>query len=226
MTYAGRIFFWTAAGMAVIFNLLATMALSCSGPMVAGALANASAGGCMEFWLNRYQTLLAGTAALIGAMITVRAMMRQTEMGRADDADRRLARYAGAILNLMERHTEAESTDSLEQDAAFIKNVNVASEDTAIREAMIDGAMGEDSKMLAFFVNACRMSALAKVHEHPDPRHENMVWPIYMALTNGIIKRQSILRSGGKVVDLHSLSTINQAEVQAAFLEERIPILD
>jgi hypothetical protein len=199
MTHAGRIFFWTTAGIAVIFNLLAAMALSCSGPMVAGAIANASAGGCMEFWLSRYQTLLAGTVALIGALITVRAMKRQTE---------------------------AAPTESLEEDAAFIKNVNVASEDTAIREAMIDGAMGEDSKMLAFFVNACRMSALAKVYEHPDPRHENMVWPIYMALTNGIIKRQSILRSGRKVFDLHSLSTINQAEVQAAFLEGRTPILD
>jgi hypothetical protein len=226
MTNAGRMFLWAAAGFGLLIDLIISMTFTCTGNMVSAAINAGSAANCAEFWINRYQTLVAGTAALLGALITVRAMMRQTEMGRSDDADRRLARYAGAILNLMQRQTEAVSTDDLEHDAALFKSVDVASDDTSIREAMIDGAMGEDSKMLAFFVNACRHSALAKIYEHPDPPYENVVLPLYMALTNGIVKRQSMLRSGHKVSDLHSLSTIDQGEVQAAFLEGRVPILD
>ena len=34
----------------------------------------ASSSSCVEFWLNRYQTLLAGLAALLAAWITVNAI--------------------------------------------------------------------------------------------------------------------------------------------------------
>lgn len=152
--------------------------------------------------------------------------MRQTQMTRADDADRRLTRYANALINLITRVNDAVSTESLEEDAALINNVNLASDDSAMREAMTDGAMGEDTKMIVLFANACRHSALAKVYEHPDPQHENMVVPLYMALTNGIIKRQAMLRTGRNVSDLYSLSTINQKEVADAYLEGRVPMLD
>jgi hypothetical protein len=226
MTNAGRNFLWAAAGFGIIIDMIVSLMLGCNGPLILNAINSGSAANCAEFWLNRYQTLIAGTAALLGALITVKTMMRQTEMGRADDADRRLARYAGAIINLMQRETEAVSTESDEEDAALMRAVNIASDDPAIREAMIDGAMGEDTKMVAFFVNACRQSALAKVYNHPDPQHENIVWPLYNAITDGILKRQSMLRSGQKLSDLHVLSTINQAEVQNAFIEGRMPLLD
>jgi hypothetical protein len=226
MTNAGRNFLWAAAGLGIIIDMIVSLILDCNAPLILNAINSGSAANCAEFWLYRYQTLIAGTAALLGAFITVRAMMRQTEMVRADDADRRLTRYANALINLMQRETEAVSTDKIHEDEAFINNVQLASDNPAIREAMTDGVMGDDTKMVAFFVDTCRRSALAKVCEHPDPQHQNMVWPLYMALTNGINKRQAMLRSGRRVSELHSLSTINQKEVAAAFLEGRVPLLD
>jgi len=48
----------------------------CSAPIIANAVP-AQALACLEFWLNRYQSLIAGTLALAGALATVEAIRRQ-----------------------------------------------------------------------------------------------------------------------------------------------------
>lgn len=65
------------------------------------AAAEKAAGGCLEFWLNRYQTLAAGVLALLAAGIAVRPVYRQLgEMTRQS--------AAGAIPNLRVIATELE----------------------------------------------------------------------------------------------------------------------
>ena len=64
----------------------------------------ASSSSCVEFWLNRYQTLLAGLAALLAAWITVNAIRHQTETARVDEAERALNEYAVAILEVMQKY--------------------------------------------------------------------------------------------------------------------------
>jgi hypothetical protein len=196
--------------------------------MVLNAILSKAADTCGEFWFNRYQSALAGFAALAGAIITVRAMMGQTDMTRADDVERRLARYAGAILNVMQAYAFARPLDDeedLEIGTLQQKRLDVATDAPSIREAMIDGALGPDTKMVAQFISACRFAAAGKIYDRPDVRHSNLVWPLYVALTNGIIRRQNMLRSGVRVSDLYSFSTIDHAEVDAAFIEQRAPII-
>ena len=50
----------------------------------------ANSSSCVEFWLNRYQALLAGLAALMAAWITVNAIRHQTETTRVEEAERAL----------------------------------------------------------------------------------------------------------------------------------------
>ena len=50
----------------------------------------ASSSSCLEFWLNRYQALLTGLAALLAAWITVNAIRHQTETTRVEEAERAL----------------------------------------------------------------------------------------------------------------------------------------
>src|SRR3974390_312844 len=63
-----------------------------------------SSSSCIEFWLNRYQTLLAGLVALFAAWITVNAIRMQTETARVDEAERALNQYAIAILEVMQKY--------------------------------------------------------------------------------------------------------------------------
>src|SRR6476619_6125296 len=65
-------------------------------------LGQASSSSCVEFWLNRYQTLLAALAALLAAWITVNAIRHQTETARVDEAERALNEYEVASLEVMQ----------------------------------------------------------------------------------------------------------------------------
>jgi hypothetical protein len=66
-----------------------------------------------EFWLNRYQTLIAGLIALAGAWWTVRAMQRQTESVRSDAAERALTRYAVALQTVMQKYQAVRPPDRM-----------------------------------------------------------------------------------------------------------------
>jgi hypothetical protein len=74
---------------------------------------------CIEFWLNRYQALLTGLAALLAAWITVRALQKQTEIARVDEAERALNQYAVALLEVMQKYeaVPVALTPEIRQDA-------------------------------------------------------------------------------------------------------------
>jgi hypothetical protein len=224
MTKDGRRFLVGSVFVGLGINIGFWLIQSCDAPLWL-KLIEAGGGSCAEFWLNRYQTLIGGGAALAGAWITIRAMYRQSETLRSDEADRRLSRYAAALLSVMEKHENAKPIPDGEPTAegeAYLRDLNATTDGDA-RQAMTDGIMGPDKSMVALFINSCRFSAIAKVFGRPDNRHTNMTWPLYMALTNGITVRQAMLLKGAKISDLYDLSTIDHKEVQRAFVANEMP---
>jgi hypothetical protein len=189
----------------------------------------ASSSSCVEFWLNRYQTLLAGLAALLAAWITINAIRHQTETARVDEAERALNEYAVAILEVMQKYEAVPVALSHEtrQDAERrFQALNEATDAPTIRTAMIDSVIGGDQPMIAQFLNCCRFAAASRVNARVERRYSNLVWPLYAALCDGINRRKALLRNGTGVTALYVLSTINPKEVQRAFVEEREPVWD
>jgi hypothetical protein len=186
----------------------------------------ASSASCVEFWLNRYQTLLTGLAALLAAWITINAIRHQTETARVDDAERALNQYAVALLEVMQKYEAVPVALSHEtrQDAERrFQALNDATDAPTIRTAMIDSVVGGDQPMIAQFLNCCRFAAASRVNARVERRYSNMVWPLYAALCDGLNRRKALLRNGTGVTALYDLSTINPKEVQQAFVEEREP---
>ena len=191
-------------------------------------LESAGAVSWPDYWLNRYQTLIAGIAALVVAGITIRVMRRQIETARADEADRALTRYAIAILDVMQKYEEAtpaSGDETLEDAQKRLSALRDATDEPTMKAAMMDTVLGLDQPVIAMFVNNCRFSAVARVHDRADQmRHTNMVWPLYIALTNGITRRKALLRDGARVSELYTLSTIDQDECRRTFVEGRPPL--
>lgn len=224
MTAEGKRFLLAAAVFAIAFDLCVWMMSSCGDQPWAKLI---DGGSCAEFWFNRYQTLLGGMAALAAAWMTVRTMHRQAETERADEAERRLTRYASALLDILDVHEKirplAPGAALADADVA-LRELNTAIDGEA-RQATLDNIMGPDKTMVAFFTNCCRFSAAEVVFGKPDRQHRNMVWPLYAALTDGIRQRQTKLLSGARVSDLYNFSTIDQGEVNRALIERRQPQL-
>jgi hypothetical protein len=192
-------------------------------------LSQASSTSCLEFWLNRYQTLLAGLAALLAAWITVNAIRDQTKTARVDEAERALNQYAAALLEVMQKYEAVPVALSHEtrQDAERrFQALNDATDAPTIRTALIDSVIGGDQPMIAQFLNCCRFAAASRVNARVERRYSNLVWPLYAALCEGINRRKALLHKGTGVTDLYGLSTINPKEVQRAFIEEREPVWD
>jgi hypothetical protein len=180
-----------------------------------------------DYWLSRYQTLLTGIAALVAAWVTIKVMRQQTETARADEAERALTRYAGAISEVMQKHENARPPgqhETLQAAEERLRALNDALDDATLRAATIDSVFGRDLPMLAMFVTCCRGSATDRVYGR-DGRYTNMVWPLFIALTNGINRRKALLRGGAGVNSLYALSTIDQIEVGKAFVEKCAPNL-
>jgi hypothetical protein len=189
----------------------------------------ASDGYCIEFWLNRYQTLLAGIAALLAAWIIVNAIRHQAETARIEEAERALNQYAAAILDVMQKYEAVPVALSHEtrQDAErLFHSLNEATDAPTIRTALIDSVIGGDQPMIAQFLNCCRLAAASRVNARVERRHSNMVWPLYAALCDGLNRRKAMLRNGKGVAALYGLTTINPNEVRRAFVEEREPVWD
>jgi hypothetical protein len=189
----------------------------------------ATSSSCVEFWLNRYQTLLAGLAALLAAWVTVTAIRHQSQTARVDEAERALNEYAVAILEVMQKYEAVPVALSHEtrQDAERrFQALNDATDAPTIRTAMIDSVIGGDQPMIAQFLNCCRFAAASRVNARVERRYSNLVWPLYAALCDAINRRKALLRNGAGVTALYGLSTINPKEVQRAFIEEREPVWD
>jgi hypothetical protein len=159
-------------------------------------------------------------------LITVRVMREQIETARADEAERALTRYTVAIFEVMQRYQNVgpPRTGERPEDAKLrFRLFDEASDDATIRAAMVDSVFGRDRPMIAAFLNHSRMSALDQSYGRDHTRHTNMVLPLYIALTEGIEKRKALLREGVRVSTLYTLSTIDEAECQRAYVEGRTP---
>ena len=211
----------TVIVVAAAWALSVWMANKCQ----SGALGSLGA-GCLEYWLNRYQTLLAGLTAIAAAFITIRAAQHHLETVRADAADQRLASYAVALGDVLQKHEQVrrpgqdETMQQAEERLQALKNVT---ESPTIRAAMIDNLLGRDQGMMALFVNCCRQSAETHLYNIPDRPCRLMVWPLYLKLSESINERRARLRNGVPVSSLYTLSMVDHAEFQRAFVEQRAP---
>jgi len=202
---------------------------SCQSGSWKALVSQISSSSCVEFWLNRYQTLLAGIAALLAAGITVSAIRHQAERSRVDEAERALNQYAVAVLEVMQKYEAVPVALSLETrlDAErLFQALTDATDAPTIRTAMVDSVVGGDQPIIALFLNCCRFAAAGRVNARIERRYSNMVWPLYAALCDGFNRRKALLRNGTDVTALYGLSTINAKEVQRAFVEEREPVWD
>jgi hypothetical protein len=95
-----------------------------------------------------------------------------------------------------------------------------------MRAALVDGVFGRDQSMLARFLFFCRAAARARLYGQPARVYENMVWPLYGMLTDGINRRKAMLQTGTRVANLYPLATIDHNEIERAFVEERPPRTD
>lgn len=182
---------------------------------------------CIEFWLNRYQTLLAGLAALAAARITVNALRNHMQIARAEEAERALNLYAVALLEVMQKYEAvpiALSQDVRQEAERRYGALEDATDAPTIRTALIDSVIGGDQPMLAQFLNCCRFAAAGRVNARVERRYTNLVWPLYAALCDGFNRRKAMLRNGVEVTALYGLTTINPTEVHRAFIEEREPV--
>src|SRR5665809_23051 len=101
--YAVPLILGLSMGGALVVMWMAVAALRDATP----SLENAGAVSWADYWLNRYQTLMTGVAALLAAGIAVAVTWRQGERARADEAERALNQYAVALLNVMNKHENA-----------------------------------------------------------------------------------------------------------------------
>jgi hypothetical protein len=212
MTSAGKSFLIGGIGFAIAVNVCSWLMLTCDHEPWAGLI---NGGSCAEFWLNRYQAFIAGMAALGGAWITIATMRRQSERARSDEAERRLALYAVGLLDLMKNYgwcTEfgIGQTEALKR----IEDLKVASNSPVLRGALMDGILGPEINMLSLFLNLIVVAAAA--HVNGNHHYDDMIWPLYMSLTEDINTRQSMLMAGAKVSELYPFGTINHEKYHRA----------
>jgi hypothetical protein len=173
--------------------------------------------------------LIAALIALLGAVVTVNALWRQTEAMRADQAEMRLARYSSAFLDVMIRYHDLEPMRDNETEAEAKPRFRVFDDTTdaqAIREAMIDAALGLDRFIVGTFVSRTRLAALARFYGQPDTDANAIsVDPIYRALCRSVLQRRELLREGVRVYDISKIALIDANEVTAAHREKREPLL-
>jgi hypothetical protein len=225
MTRKGKRFVIGAVAFAASINLVFWLIWSCDSPRWE-SLIRTNSGSCAEFWFNRYQTLIASIAALLGAFITIRTMQRQTETVRSDAADRRLSQYATAIDELMTKYEAASyyrERPPSEVAARDMDEFRQAADSPVLREASTDGILGPDTIMVRLFVS----TAGATVGFNPDRREKDdisrLLFPLSGMLTNGIAERQRMLMVGGKVSDLYSFTNIDHDKFIEAYIHGRPP---
>jgi hypothetical protein len=179
----------------------------------------------LDYWLNRYQTLLTGLAAIATAWVTFRVMRYQIDATRADEADRALASYAVALTDVMDKYLAAvgehENRKGAEEALRALKN---ATDDPTIRTALIDPAFGKDQGIISMFLHACKMYAAAQHQSFVDLPNRNAIWPLYDALRSSITRRRALLRKVGKASSLYGLATIDRVKLQEALAKGEAPV--
>jgi hypothetical protein len=215
MTQAGRLFFFSSIGVVVGLELFVWLLATCSSPDWT-KLIEGSGGSCVEFWFNRYQSLIAGLLALGGAWITVQTMKNQSERSRADEAERRLAQYAAAIRTVEMEYRKATADDAGQTEALKrIEDLRVAANAPILVAALMDSILGPETEMLSRYLYFVVADASAKAHG--SRMRYDFVWGLFMDITGDIIRRQEILASGGRISELYNYGTIDHTKYDEAF---------
>ena len=214
-----------AAVVGVAINIFAWLQQTCTQPLVLTAVEGRAAAGCAEFWLNRYQTLIAAILAIAGAWLTIQAMRRQTDAQRGDAADQRLSRYATTFNKMMIALDQVEEANMHKSASEMLRPFDEASDHPILSEALTDGIFGTDTEMIGWFLNNASTFAYSTAHGTNDDGAAHVVFPLFIAISESITMRQELLRRGRSVEDLYVLGLIDTKEVYAAYEERRPPRL-
>jgi hypothetical protein len=175
--------------------------------------------GCAEYWLHRYQTLVAGLLALFAALLVVREARRHLEVSRADQAERMLTALADAIVDIMQKHQAVWAIEPSQFDAhELLQRLEAATNRAEVKSGLVESLMGGDAAMLALYINHCRFSATRRTLRRDDQVVDSKsLWPLYVELTDSINQRKAALRNGANVSMLFEMSFIDRAKMTNQF---------
>lgn len=169
----------------------------------------------IEFLLNRYQTLIAGIFAIIAARMTVatireqiKVQRQQIETQQRDAADQRLTQYAVILRQFYDAWQAVRSAHSEYRDRARETLTGFRARELLFA-AMVDPLMGRDKNLVALLLHRIEMDAL-KAGDSGDGRPDQMIWVLFIELTNGIETRRTLLQEGADVSSLHSIALVDE----------------
>ncbi|WP_457488901.1 hypothetical protein [Tardiphaga sp. P5_C10] len=212
-----------AVAFAAAIHVLSWLVQSCAQPVVLKAMSDGAAASCGEYWLNRYQSLLAGLVAILSAWLTIGGMRHQTEAARGDTAIKSLSEYAAAIGAIMGRFTAVEPRSNPnvtnERREIATRALRESIDNPIVQRALTDPIIGGDGGALALFMNLAISAALyPQAGDMAERQPWLLVWPLYMDLTNSIAQRQALIMSGKPTAHLYKMSRINQRKYRDAYI--------
>jgi hypothetical protein len=199
-----------AAGLLAIFLIEAIYTgRACKAP------AYAAAGGwqCLEFWVNRYQTLLASLIALAAAALAYFSAISTAEQARSDVAADQMRTYSVGIRKVFQAYSDATrfNIDAPSRELAVKTCASVAKSEEMLA-ALVDPNFGPDVEVLSLFLNRAA-SAL--------PEHATTLWTAYLDVTAALERKQAFLRQGGRVDELPEMAVIDVGRYREAILAGR-----
>jgi hypothetical protein len=182
--------------------------------------------------IQDWQTLVGVLVAIGVAWLTISAGRNATEQARRDQADARLNQYAILVRRTMEAYERAMSRlmnaepDSRDSEVSTQRRANEAialARSADASAALVDGILGGDQQFFAGFFDSVVIAASRRALGESDDWRSEIVFPLFMAITNSIVRRKAMLHDGAHIAELYVLTTVDADEWQAAFLERRAP---
>lgn len=210
--------FWLAlAALAALAILLASQGdLTCRIPRKRMQMEISKANSCFEFWLNRYQQLIAAALAVGAAALTIRQInsqinesRRQTAAAALDPARNSLQEFEGTLRQSRHCHKAAE-----EVRAAILLYPQP--------DTMHGYWGGRSPEMVA--QNAVQLAQDIRTHVFADSRARNLADQLE-ARTVELSRHLEVLKSKlvplpasayGPITDGQAIETVNQPDIAAA----------
>lgn len=145
-----------ALAIFVVFAAMPWMAQTCTETNIdAGKPLLAGAGGCIEFWFNRYQTLLGVLAAVGAAWVTWRGAMKQ--VGRAD-----------AQIGLLRQQLAIDHAEMLSEKVSYVAALYDAMSRIHVFEQSIIGSLEDMEEEAARIADLASKSDLNYKHVYDN----------------------------------------------------------
>ena len=170
-------------------------------------------GACLDFWLNRYQTLIAGLLAVLATLaagaIAWRAAQRQINSARAEAAAQRLATYADLLEQIEGAWLEAGAPGADDSKRERFRKLRYGAPTLAFT---YEPTLGPDCahllRMLMLMTHDIQDAEAGK-----PPRPEMVkLFSIAAALRTTVAERCQWLKSGGAVEALFNRADIDTRE--------------